>query len=85
VPDDVQVISLSKQARQQCLSESAVKAALEHKGYRLIMPGVFFDTLDELKVNVLKGVMSLPTMKSGMVLSEPHRHLMLDRTSKGID
>jgi len=70
VPDDVQTMSISKLARDQSLPESAIRTALEAKGYRLMTPESFFNTLDKLKDSVLKGTQSLPAMKPVSVLSQ---------------
>ena len=76
VPDDVQVVSLSKYAREQRLSESTVSSELEARGYRLLTPEPFFAFLDELKDKVLKGALSLPvkgrlTVKPAQLGSSP--------------
>ncbi len=70
VPDDVQVVSLSKYAREQRLSESTVRSELEAQGYRLLTPEPFFAFLDELKDKVLKGALSL-TVKPAQLGSSP--------------
>ena len=68
VPDDVQVVSLSKYAREQRLSESTVRSELEARGYRLMTPDSFFKFLDQVKDNVLKGVSSIRTVKPRLIL-----------------
>jgi hypothetical protein len=55
----VHVISISKQAREQCLSESAIRAALEERGNRIMTSDDFLRLLDELKDKVLKGTATL--------------------------
>jgi len=70
VPDDVQVIAISKLARNQSLPESAIRTAVEAKGYRLMTQESFFNTLDKLKDSILKGTQSLPAIKPVSVLSQ---------------
>jgi len=66
VPDDVKVISLSQLAREQDENESEVVAALEARGYRLVMPEAFSTILDNMKDKVLKGTLALPVTSSSL-------------------
>ena len=68
VPDDVQVVSLSKYARKQRLSEWDIRAEYEAQGYRLLTPDSFFKLLDQVKDNVLKGVSIIRTVKPRLIL-----------------
>lgn len=58
-PDDVQVIPLSKWARDQDKEESEVVASLR-SSYPVMSAERFFGALEEVKGKVLKGVISLP-------------------------
>ena len=77
VPDDVQVVSLSKYARDRRSSEWDIRAEYEARGYRLMTPDSFFKFLDQVKDNVLKGVSSLPTAKKCIVLKRAGYHPVL--------
>ena len=63
VPDDVEVIPLSKIARQQDKEESEVTATLE-SSYHVMSVESFSDALEELKGKVLEGRLTLPVSAS---------------------
>ena len=60
LPDDVEVISLSRFARELDRLESDIEATLRTNGYLLMTPEVFFRVLTELERRVLDGSLSLP-------------------------
>ena len=60
LPDDVEVISLSRLAREVDRPESGIEAELQTHGYLLMTPEVFFGVLTELERRVLDGSLSLP-------------------------
>lgn len=60
IPDDVLTGSLSRVARETSKPESEVRAALEGRGYRIMMPGDFLRSLGELREKVLGGTATLP-------------------------
>lgn len=60
IPEDVHTVSLSRVARQTGRTESEVRAALESRDYRIMMPGDFLRSLGELRGKVLGGTASLP-------------------------
>lgn len=60
LPDDVEVISLSRLARKSDKLESDIEAALQTHGYLLMTPDVFSRVLTELERRVLNGSLSLP-------------------------
>jgi hypothetical protein len=64
IPDDVRTVSLSRVARETGRTESEVRAALEGRGYRIMMPDEFLRLLDELKDKVLGGTASLPFVEA---------------------
>ena len=64
IPDDVNVVPLSRWAREQGRSESDVTALLEARGYILVTAEAFFTILNELKEKVLKGTLALPMAAS---------------------
>lgn len=66
IPDDVNVVPLSRWAREQGRSESEVVALLKARGYRVMKPEGFFITLNELKGKVLKGTLVLPVADSAL-------------------
>ena len=70
VPDDVNVVALSRQARELERAQSDVVAALEARGYRVMTLEGFFVALDQLKEKVLKGTSALPVAASSL---EKHR------------
>lgn len=70
VPDDVQVVPISRYARGQRVSESTIVARFKARGYRLMIPRTFFKALDELKEHVLQGVVTLP-VGTGSFLLKP--------------
>jgi len=63
LPDDVEVIPLSKWARDQDKEESEVIASLR-SGYDVMSVESFFSNLEELKGKVLEGLLSLPVSAS---------------------
>lgn len=60
LPNDVEVVSLSRLARESGRLESDIEAALQTSGYLLVTPQTFCNVLDELKCKVLDGSLSLP-------------------------
>ena len=66
MPDDVTVISVSRQARESGRSESEIMSTLEVQGYRLMMSEIFPNVLNELKEKVLKGILALPVTASSL-------------------
>jgi hypothetical protein len=66
VPDDVNVVALSRQARELGIAESEVAARLEGRGYRLFIPETFTRILNGLKEKVLKGTLALPVAPSSL-------------------
>jgi hypothetical protein len=60
VPDDVNVIPLSRRARESGKSESKVIEDIKTEGYSVMDLDVFFKALDEIKDQVLKGEFILP-------------------------
>ena len=64
IPDDVRTVSLSGVARETGRTESEVRAALEDRGYRIMMLGDFLRLLTELKGKVLGGTASLPFIEA---------------------
>jgi len=60
LPNDVEVVSLSRLARESGRLESDIEAALQTSGYLLMTPQTFSNVLDELKCKVLNGSLSLP-------------------------
>ena len=66
IPDDVNVVPLSRWAREQDRSESEVVALLKARGYRVAKPETFLKILERLKRRVLKGTLSLPVAPSSL-------------------
>ena len=60
LPDDVEVISLSRFARELDRLESDIEATLQTHGYLLMTPEVFSTVLTEFERRVLDGSLSLP-------------------------
>jgi len=60
LPDDAEVISLSRLARESNSSESSVEAALKARDYLLMTPDAFSNLVDELEGRVLHGSLTLP-------------------------
>jgi uncharacterized coiled-coil protein SlyX len=60
LPDDVNVVSLSRLARDSNRSESEISDVLRERGYLLIAPKIFAALVDKLESRVLDGSMSLP-------------------------
>jgi hypothetical protein len=60
LPDDVEVISLSRLARELDRLESDIEAALQTRGYLLMTPEAFSRVLTVLERRVLDGSLSLP-------------------------
>ena len=60
LPNDVEVISLSRLARESNSSESGVEAALKARDYFLMTPDAFSNLVDELEGRVLHGSLTLP-------------------------
>lgn len=68
IPDDVRTVSLSRAARETGRTESEVRAALESRDYRIMMPGDFLRSLGELRGKVLGGTASLPFVEARLKL-----------------
>ena len=68
LPDEVNVIPLSRHAREMGKSESEIMAAIEAHGYRLLTPESFFRALDQLREHVLKGAATLPVAIASFAL-----------------
>jgi uncharacterized coiled-coil protein SlyX len=64
IPDDVRTVSLSRVARETGRTESEVRAALEGRGYRIMMPSDFLRSLGELREKVLGGSATLPFIEA---------------------
>jgi len=64
IPDDVLTGSLSRVARETGRTESEVRAALESRDYRIMMPDDFLRSLGKLKDKVLGGTASLPFIEA---------------------
>ncbi|MCJ7743648.1 MAG: hypothetical protein MUO99_03710 [Dehalococcoidales bacterium] len=60
IPDDVEVISLSRSARRSGMSESEVRAILDSRGCFLTDPETFAAAVEEIEHRVLDGAVSLP-------------------------
>ncbi|MBN2098193.1 MAG: hypothetical protein JW753_01205 [Dehalococcoidia bacterium] len=60
IPQRLEVILLSRMARESSRSESETVAALEAKGYRLGKPEILLAQLDKLREQVLSGAVVLP-------------------------
>lgn len=60
LPDDVEVVSLSRLARELNSPESDVEASLQAHGYFLMTPDSFSNLVDELEGRVLHGYLTLP-------------------------
>lgn len=60
LPDDVEVVSLSRLARELNSPESDVEASLQAHGYFLMTPDSFSLLVDKLKGRVLDGSLALP-------------------------
>jgi len=68
IPEDMRVVSLSRAAREIGKPESEVRAALQGRGYRIMMPDEFLWSLGELKDKVLKGTATLPFVEARLKL-----------------
>jgi metal-dependent amidase/aminoacylase/carboxypeptidase family protein len=66
VPDDVNVISLSRWARESGRSEARIEAALKAKGYRLMTSQDFSRFMEELESRVLGEMVALPVATSSL-------------------
>ncbi len=73
LPDDAEVISLSRLARESDRLESDIEAALQTHGYLLMTPEAFSRVLAELGRRVLDGSLSLP-VTSDQLSSELASH-----------
>ena len=60
LPDEVEVIPVSRWAREQRTSEAVVMRSLEVRGYRLMEPEAFSMLLNYVRGKVLQGTVSLP-------------------------
>ena len=60
LPNDVEVIPLSRLARASNSSESDIEAALQARGSLLMTPEAFSHLVDELEAKVLDGSLALP-------------------------
>jgi hypothetical protein len=68
IPDDVRTVSLSGVARETGRTESEVRAAIESRDYRIMMPEEFLWFLGKLKDKVLVGTASLPFIEARLKL-----------------
>jgi hypothetical protein len=66
MPDDVDVIPISRWARQSGRSEGEIEVALKAKGYRLMAPQDFSRFMEELETRVLGGMVALPVATSSL-------------------
>jgi len=73
LPNDVEVISLSRLARESGRLEPDIEAALQTHGYLLMTPEVLSRVLTELERSVLDGSLSLP-VTSDQLSSELASH-----------
>ena len=60
LPNNVEVIPLSRFARDSKISESGVRAILASRGYFLTTPQIFAATMEVIEHRVLDGVLCLP-------------------------
>ena len=68
VQDEVDVISLSRLARESGWPEAEVKAALEARGYLLMTPQTFSRVMDGLEDSMLRGILALPIAGASLLL-----------------
>ena len=68
IPDDVRTVSLSRVARETGRTESEVRAALEGRDYRIMMPDDFLWFLTDLREKVLGGTATLPFIEARLKL-----------------
>ena len=61
-PHNVEVISISERARKQGISEEEVMAEMEGKGFLLMTPESFIESLERLKRELLEGKTYLPVL-----------------------
>ena len=60
IPEGVEVISVSRLARESGRSESEVRSTLRKDGYSVMVPEAFTRSLDTLERRILDGFVSLP-------------------------
>jgi hypothetical protein len=60
IPDEVDVVPVSRWARKSGRSEAEIEAALKAKGYRVMAPQRFSTVMEELEDRVLRGIVALP-------------------------
>ena len=60
LPDGVEVVTVSRLAREEGISESEVEQELQAKGYILMLSEDFSNLIDKLEQKVLDGTVSLP-------------------------
>ena len=60
LPDGLEVIPLSRLARELHKSELEIEASLKHNGYLLMTPEKFAKVLDKVERGILDGSVSLP-------------------------
>ena len=60
LPDEVEVIPVSRWARDQGIGEAEVTRNLEVRGYRLMEPEAFSMLLDDVQEQLLRGILSQP-------------------------
>jgi len=68
VPDDVDMIPVSRWARELGRSEAQIEAALKAKGNLLMTPQTFSEFMEELEDRVLRGMVALPAATPNLVL-----------------
>ena len=60
VPDDVQVVAVSRLARESRRTEAEVEAAWKARGFLLVAPDSFFRDIEELENAAARGLLTLP-------------------------
>ena len=60
LPDEVEVIPVSRWAREQRTSEAVFMRGLGVRGYRLMEPETFYVLLNDVQEKILQGTVSLP-------------------------
>ena len=77
LPNDVEVVPISRLARESKTSELDVRVNLQANGYLLMTPEVFIQILDKTERGIHKGTISLPMdidkLKLVTYAIEPHR------------
>ncbi len=77
LPKDVEVVPISRLARESHKSELDVRVSLQAKGYLIITPEAFMQVLDKAERGIHRGTISLPMdidkLKLVTYAMEPHR------------